>query len=117
MVKRYNLPTFFTPSKADLSDRSLGHSPYQVSMEEQMGVHQPLNQLNNETIMEVTGEADESILNTRFSQKFDGEEKVELLQPSEVQIQGRDSKNLQKQALDKKPANKLNAFVTKVANP
>lgn len=73
MVKRYHMPTFFTPDKKNLSS-SLGtnnNSPA-VNMTDSINVNQPNNLFSgNETIMEETNENDEShLLNTRFSQKF-----------------------------------------------
>ena len=72
MVKRYHMPTFFTPDKSSktLSSRlaTQSNSPM-VAMTETMNVNQPNNVLfsGNETIMEETNEADDSVVNPRFS--------------------------------------------------
>ena len=71
MVKRYNMPTFFTPDKqvAASGGRRMGggspnHQSPSVEMTDELNVRQPFN----ETIVEETGEADESLIhNTRFS--------------------------------------------------
>ncbi len=60
MVKRYNMPTFFTPDKqVSASGRKINQvnqdSP-SVTMQDYLNVKQPFN----ETIVEETGEADES---------------------------------------------------------
>ncbi len=64
MVKRYNMPTFFTPDKTAGTGRLAYYqqsSPTGGEMEDTLNVMQPNNVfLNNETIIEETSEADES---------------------------------------------------------
>lgn len=67
------MPTFFTPDKS-MSSRmgTNGQNSPHVEMTDQMNVHQP-NQLfqGNETIVEETNEAEDSVMNnSRFSQRF-----------------------------------------------
>jgi len=87
-VKRYNLPTFFTPDKrisiSSKQEQSRVDSPEMAS---QMGVLQP-NTLKNDTINELTEEDAEQ---SRISMKFykDEEDEYENLRnngQSEVQV-------------------------------
>ncbi len=96
MVKRYNMPTFFSPDKI-VSSRTT--SNYQASpsqgaiLLDSINVDQPGTMMGmvNETIVEETGEADESqIMNTRFSQRFkDEEDALEEYKHSQQEYQQR----------------------------
>lgn len=88
MVKRYNMPTFFTPDKSKHAlsayQTAASNSP-QVTMQD-LNVQQPNNlprpSANDTIIEEETGE-DESILRqSRFSQKLKDDENIDLLPPS-----------------------------------
>ena len=71
MVKRYHIPTFFTPEK--LVMQAVERPSPQVSMQDSIMVEQPENSMfpHNGTILEDTFENEEStIYSNRFSKKF-----------------------------------------------